>query len=223
MREEIVAKNLDLEQIPEDTEKVQELQPLKQVSIREQMKLPEGFYKVTPDCRIVSISQPNAVQKKSAENLHLESNQTNQAKRQTEKKEYRIPFKNNLSSAPLRQNFPIETSPKESTLNKKNIPSKESTLRKENVLNKKNTPNKEATLSKKSVLNLKLKRELHQQDTLEKAPVVVSNQSEEMAKELNRLREELAQKTQENQKLKIELEFSQRFLLQLYGKNPENH
>jgi hypothetical protein len=44
-----------------------------------------------------------------------------------------------------------------------------------------------------------------------------------MTKELNRLKEELAQKTQENQKLKIELEFSQRLLLQLYGKNPEKH
>ena len=86
MHEEIVATNLDLEKMSEDTEKVQKLQPLKQVSIREQMKLPEGFYKVTPDCRIVSISQPNTVQKKSAENLHLESDQTNQAKRQTEKK-----------------------------------------------------------------------------------------------------------------------------------------
>ncbi|MCI2192079.1 MAG: hypothetical protein LKK42_07775, partial [Oscillospiraceae bacterium] len=138
MHEEIVATNLDLEKMSEDTEKVQKLQPLKQVSIREQMKLPEGFYKVTPDCRIVSISQPNTVQKKSAENLHLESDQTNQAKRQTEKKEYRIPFKNNLSPAPLRQNFPIETSSKENALNEKNIPNKESTL------NKKNTPNKEA-------------------------------------------------------------------------------
>ncbi len=193
MREEIVAENLDLEKMSEDTEKTQELQPLKQVSIREQMKLPEGFYKVTPDCRIVSISQPNTVPKKSAENLHLEPNQTNQTKRRTEKKEYRIPFKNDLAPAPLRENFPIEISSKESTLNKK------------------------------SVLNLKLKKEPQQQDVLAKSPVVVPNQSEEMTKELNHLREELAQKTQENQKLKIELEFSQRLLLQLYGKNPENH
>ena len=193
MREEIVAENLDLEKMSEDTEKTQELQPLKQVSIREQMKLPEGIYKVTPDCRIVSISQPNTVPKKSAENLHLEPNQTNQTKRRTEKKEYRIPFKNDLAPAPLRENFPIEISSKESTLNKK------------------------------SVLNLKLKKEPQQQDVLAKSPVVVPNQSEEMTKELNHLREELAQKTQENQKLKIELEFSQRLLLQLYGKNPENH
>ncbi len=193
MREEIVAENLGLEKMSEDTEKTQELQPLKQVSIREQMKLPEGFYKVTPDCRIVSISQPNTVPKKSAENLHLEPNQTNQTKRRTEKKEYRIPFKNDLAPAPLRENFPIEISSKESTLNKK------------------------------SVLNLKLKKEPQQQDVLAKSPVVVPNQSEEMTKELNHLREELAQKTQENQKLKIELEFSQRLLLQLYGKNPENH
>lgn len=205
MREEIIAKNLDLEKMSEDTERVQELQPLKQVSIREQMKLPEGFYEVTPDCRIVSISQPNTAQKKSAENLHLESNQTEQAKRQTEKKEYRIPFKNDLSPAPLRQNFPIETSSKESALNEKNIPSKESTL------------------NKKSILNLKLKRESQKQDVLEKNSVVVPNQSEEMTKELNRLRKELAQKIQENQKLKIELEFSQKLLLQLYGKNPDNH
>jgi hypothetical protein len=217
MHEEIVATNLDLEKMSEDTEKVQKLQPLKQVSIREQMKLPEGFYKVTPDCRIVSISQSNTVQKKSAENLHLESDQTNQAKRQTEKKEYRIPFKNDLSPAPLRQNFPIETSSKENALNEKNIPNKESTL------NKKNTPNKEAVLNKKSILNLKLKGESQQQDALEKDSVVVPNQPEEMTKELNRLREELAQKTQENQKLKIELEFSQRLLLQLYRKNPDNH
>ncbi|MGW8114969.1 hypothetical protein ACVS9P_07320 [Caproicibacterium sp. NSD3] len=205
MREEIVAENLDLEKMSEDTEKTQELQPLKQVSIREQMKLPEGFYQVTPDCRIVSISQPNTVPKKSAENLHLESNQTNQAKRRTEKKEYRIPFQNDLAPAPLQEKFPIETSSKESALNKRN------------------TPNKEAALNKKSVLNLKLKKEPQQQDVLAKSPVVVPNQSEEMTKELNRLREELAKKTQENQKLKIELEFSQRLLLQLYGKNPENH
>ncbi|UZT81337.1 hypothetical protein [Caproicibacterium sp. BJN0003] len=205
MREEIIAKNLDLEKMSEDTERVQELQPLKQVSIREQMKLPEGFYKVTPDCRIVSISQPKTVQKKLDKNLHLESNQTDQAKRQTEKKEYRIPFKNDLSPAPLRQNFPIETSSKESALNEKNIPSKESTL------------------NKKSILNLKLKRESQKQDVLEKNSVVVPNQSEEMTKELNRLRKELAQKIQENQKLKIELEFSQKLLLQLYGKNPDNH
>jgi hypothetical protein len=205
MHEEIVATNLDLEKMSEDTEKVQKLQPLKQVSIREQMKLPEGFYKVTPDCRIVSISQPNTVQKKSAENLHLESDQTNQAKRQTEKKEYRIPFKNNLSPAPLRQNFPIETSSKENALNEKNI------------------PNKEAALNKKSILNLKLERGSQQQDALEKDSIVVPNQPEEMTKELNHLREELAQKTQENQKLKIELEFSQRLLLQLYRKNPDNH
>ena len=205
MHEEIVATNLDLEKMSEDTEKVQKLQPLKQVSIREQMKLPEGFYKVTPDCRIVSISQPNTVQKKSAENLHLESDQTNQAKRQTEKKEYRIPFKNDLSPAPLRQNFPIETSSKENALNEKNI------------------PNKEAALNKKSILNLKLERGSQQQDALEKDSIVVPNQPEEMTKELNHLREELAQKTQENQKLKIELEFSQRLLLQLYRKNPDNH
>lgn len=208
MREEIVAENLDLEKLSEDTEKAQEPQPLKQVSIREQMKLPEGFYQVTPDCRIVSISQPNTAQKKSAENLHLESNQ---AKRQTEKKEYRVPFKNELSPAPLRENFPIETSSKESALNKGSI------------LNKKNTSNKEAPLNKKSVLSLKLKKEPQQQDAIEKSPAAVPNQPQEMTKELNRLREELAQKTQENQKLKIELEFSQRLLLQLYGKNPENH
>jgi hypothetical protein len=196
MREEIVAENLDLEKLSEDAERVQKSQSLKQVSIREQMKLPEGFYQVTPDCRIVSISQPNTAQKKSAENLHLESNQT---KRQTEKKEYRVPFKNELSPAPLRENFPIETNSKESALNKGSI------------------------LNKKSVLSLKLKKEPQQQDALEKSPVAVPNQSEEMTKELNRLKEELAQKTQENQKLKIELEFSQRLLLQLYGKNPEKH
>lgn len=211
MREEIVAENLDLEKMSENTEKAQELQPLKQVSIREQMKLPEGFYKVTPDCRIVSISQPNTVPKKSAENLHLEPNQTNQTKRRTEKKEYRIPFKNDVAPAPLRENFPIETSPKESALNK------------ESTLNKKNTPNKEAALNKKSILSLKLKKKPQQQDVLAKSPVVVPDQPQEMTKELNRLREELAQKTQENQKLKIELEFSQRLLLQLYGKNQENH
>lgn len=196
MREEIVAENLDLKKLSEDTEKTQEPQPLKQVSIWEQMKLPEGFYQVTPDCRIVSISQPNTAQKKSAENLHLESNQT---KRQTEKKEYRVPFKNELSPAPLRENFPIETNSKESALDKGSI------------------------LNKKSVLSLKLKKEPQQQDALEKSPVVVPNQPEEMTKELNRLKEELAQKTQENQRLKIELEFSQRLLLQLYGKNPEKH
>ena len=208
MREEIVAEKLDLDKMSEDAERAQKSQPLKQVSIREQMKLPEGFYQVTPDCHIVSISQPNTAQKKSAENLHLESNQT---KRRTEKKEYRIPFKNELSPAPVRENFPIETSSKESALNK------------ESTLNKKNIPNKEAPLNKKSVLSLKLKKEPQQQDAIEKNPAVVPNQPQEMTKELNRLREELAQKTQETQKLKIELEFSQRLLLQLYGKNPENH
>ena len=70
---------------------------------------------------------------------------------------------------------------------------------------------------------MKLERGSQQQDALEKDSIVVPNQPEEMTKELNHLREELAQKTQENQKLKIELEFSQRLLLQLYRKNPDNH